>query len=84
MSRTPSASWIIPALLIAETTGSFEISMIFAALNPLIAEFHNPVLVGWLVTCFVLVGAGSAAVAGRLGDIYGRRRIMLILWRRAP
>ena len=70
---------IIAALWLAEITGSFETAMIFAALNRLIADFNDPVLVGWLITTFLLIGAGSAAIAGRLGDLYGRRRVMLIL-----
>jgi MFS family permease len=67
------------ALVLAEITGSFETAMIYAALNKMIAAFGDPIAVGWLVTSYMLVGAGSAAIAGRLGDIYGRRRLALIL-----
>lgn len=70
---------MIAALWIAEVTGSFETAMIYAALKSLIADFKDPVLIGWLITTYLLIGAGSAAVAGRLGDIYGRRRVLLVL-----
>lgn len=35
--------------------------------------------ISWIITVFLLVGAGTVALAGRLADIYGRRRVMLIL-----
>jgi MFS family permease len=78
MTRGKTAA-IITALWIAEMTGSFETAMIYAALKALIADFKDPVLVGWLVTTYLLIGAGAAALAGRLGDIYGRRRVLLVL-----
>lgn len=82
MSDTAVPAWrwrVVVALLIAETVGSFETAMIYAALSKLIADLGDPVKVGWLVTAYLLIGAGSAALAGRLGDIYGRRRVLLVL-----
>ncbi|MDR3389625.1 MAG: MFS transporter [Rudaea sp.] len=77
--RTGNLAAIIIALWVAEMTQAFGTATIYAALRALIATFKDPVLVGWLVTTYLLVGAGSAAVAGRLGDIYGRRRVLLTL-----
>lgn len=70
---------MISALFVAEIAAAFETSMIYAAMARLIARFGDPVMVGWLVTAYLLVAAGISAVAGRLGDIYGRRRLILIL-----
>jgi len=78
MSQRNLAAMIV-ALWVAEMTQAFGTAMIYAALKALIATFKDPVLVGWLITTYLLVGAGAAAVAGRLGDIYGRRRVLLIL-----
>lgn len=69
---------LIGALWIAELTGSFETSMILAALKVLVVDFGDPALVGWLLTGYLIVGAGTAAIVGRLGDIYGRRRVLMI------
>ncbi|MET0374265.1 MAG: MFS transporter, partial [Rhizorhabdus sp.] len=77
--RGKGVAGLIFALWVAEITGSFETAMIYAALKALIADFKDPVLVGWLVTTYLLIGAGAAAMAGRLGDIYGRRRVLMIL-----
>lgn len=69
---------IITVLILAELALSYEITMIFAALPLFNRTFGDPVKVGWLVTGFMLVSAASAAIGSRLGDIYGRRRIVLI------
>lgn len=74
-SRLP---WpLIGALWIAEMTSSFESAMILAALKALVVEFRSPALVGWLVTGFLIVGAAAAALVGRLGDLFGRRKVLI-------
>lgn len=76
----PRGLWpFIIALWIAEITGSFESAMIIAAMKHLIADFGDPALVGWLVTAYLIVGAAVAALVGRMGDLFGRRRLMIIV-----
>lgn len=70
---------IIVALCLAEATVTFESTMIYAALPTLIRTFGDPIKAGWLVTAHMLIAAATAPLAGRLGDIYGRRRLILIL-----
>ena len=70
--------WLIFALFIAEITASFESAMIIAALKYLIQDFGDPALVGWLVTAYLIVGAAAAALVGRMGDLFGRKRVLLI------
>ncbi len=70
---------LIFALFIAEITGSFESAMIIAAMKYLIQDFGDPALVGWLVTSYLIVGAAASALVGRLGDIFGRKRVLAIV-----
>lgn len=70
---------LLAALWLAEITGSFEASMILAAMKYLIEDFGDPALVGWLITSYLIIGAAAAALVGRLGDLFGRRRILLIV-----
>jgi MFS family permease len=77
MRSTPAA--IIAALFLAEMTVTFEASMVYAALPTLIREFGDPVRVGWLVTIHMLIAAAASPVVGRLGDIRGRKRLVLVL-----
>ncbi|MEM8936503.1 MAG: MFS transporter [Pseudomonadota bacterium] len=67
------------AVLFAEAAAGFETSMIFAAIGKLVQEFKDPSTAGWLITTYMLVGAGSAAIIGRLGDQYGHRSVAIIL-----
>ncbi len=76
---TPPVWLLMSALIIAEITSTFEVSMAFAALPTLIREFDDPIGVSWTITIFFIVSAGTAALFARLGDIYGRRRILMII-----
>lgn len=67
---------IVAALFMAAIGAVFEISMIFVALPTLIREFGDPITAGWLITVNGLIGTSAALMAGRLGDIYGRKSLM--------
>jgi MFS family permease len=77
MRSSPNA--IIAAIFLAEISATFETSMLYAALPTLIRDFGDPIMAGWLVTIHMLIGTVACIVAGRLGDMYGRKRMMLIL-----
>ena len=79
MARRPNLPLVIGALWIAEVTGSFETAMILAALKKLIEDFGNPAMVGWLITGYLIVGAAIAAIVGRLGDLFGRRQVLVVV-----
>jgi len=70
---------LLAALWVAEMTSSFESAMILAALKVLVVQFGDAASVGWLVTGFLIVGSAASAVVGRLGDIYGRQKVLLIV-----
>ncbi len=71
---------IITVLVLVEIISAFETSMVYAAIPTFIREFHSDAAtVGWAVTAFLLVAAASAAVCGRLGDMYGRERVLVVL-----
>ena len=79
MASRSSLPLVIGALWIAEVTGSFETAMILAALKKLIEDFGNPAMVGWLITGYLIVGAAIAAIVGRLGDLFGRRQVLVVV-----
>lgn len=66
-------------LLLVEVLSSLETSMIYSALPTITREFKDIASVGWILTGFLLVQAGTAAIGARLGDIYGRQRLLMIL-----
>ncbi|APW71993.1 MFS transporter [Sphingopyxis sp. MG] len=78
-----SSKWFpylaLTALVLAELSASYETSMVFAALPTLLREFPDPIGVSWLVTGYLVGSAAFAAVCARLGDLYGRARILVIM-----
>ncbi|MBV1901350.1 MAG: MFS transporter [Kordiimonadaceae bacterium] len=66
------------AIVIAEMAAAFETSMIYSASKELIETFGDTNTTGWFITVYLLTGAGTAAVAGRLGDIYGRKNLITV------
>ncbi len=70
---------ILLILILVEINSAFEVGMMYGILATLVREFGDPVGVGWLLTGFLLVGAASSALCSRLGDIYGRRRVVMVM-----
>ncbi|API59933.1 hypothetical protein BSL82_11940 [Tardibacter chloracetimidivorans] len=72
-----SVAMVIIALIVAELASAFETLMLYAAMGKLVILF-DPLRAGWLVTIYLLVQTASAALGGRLGDLFGRRRLLII------
>lgn len=80
LARNPMKFWaLIAALMYVETIAAFETSMIYGAIGTLYKLFGDPVLVGWIITIYMLVSACMTPLVARLGDLYGRRRMMAIV-----
>jgi len=77
--KTRSTMAILTILVFAELTAAFETTMIMPVLKTLLQSYGRPAAVGWLVTSFLVLGAGTAAVCGRLGDLYGRKQVILVM-----
>ncbi|MGW3312958.1 MFS transporter [Streptomyces sp. NPDC001073] len=72
--------FIVGILILAAIVSSFEATMMYTALPDIIEKFHaTPSDAGWVLTGFLLVGAVSAAISGRLGDAFGRRNVMIVV-----
>ena len=70
---------ILAALVLAEVVSAVEATMILSALQAFYKVFGDAIMVGWIVTAFLLMAAASAAVCTRLGDMFGRKQVMLIV-----
>ena len=80
LSRTPKTWPIVAVLAFAGACSSF----MFTIVVPIQSEL--PVLLdesrdatAWVVTVTLLTAAVTTPIAGRLGDLYGKRRIVLVL-----
>jgi MFS family permease len=65
------------ALILAECTAAIELTMTYSALPTILKAYPGNPGVPWLITSHFLVYAAGAAVCGRLGDLYGLKRVML-------
>jgi MFS family permease len=77
--RKPHTVLFMSTLITAEVVCAFESVMMYSALPTMNRFYGDPVGVGWLVTAFLLVASASAAVGGRLGDLYGRSQVTIAM-----
>jgi MFS family permease len=70
---------IMAALIFVEVLSSLEHVMVVTALPAVVRDFGDLTTAGWLMTAFLRSQAASAAVGGRLGDMFGRRRVLMVV-----
>ncbi|MFB9839260.1 MFS transporter [Actinoallomurus acaciae] len=70
---------LVPALLLAALAASLAQTIVIAALPTLGRDLDaSPTAVTWVLTAFMLSSSVATPIAGRLGDMFGYRRIMLV------
>jgi MFS family permease len=78
----PSASFarVVVPLVGIEILATLETIMAFIAVPSFMRAFAvDAVAAGWTASAYLLVGAASAAISGRLGDMFGRRRVLIVV-----
>jgi MFS family permease len=78
-SATPRTVTVLTALIVAEILSTFELTLIFAAMGAMFKEFHDPTVIAWILSSFTLVAASVITICGRLGDMWGRRNVLLVV-----
>lgn len=73
-----------PYIALGTVTGvvllmNYVLSMVIPAIPTIERYFSTtPTNVAWITSGFVLVGAASATLLGKLGDVYGKKRLFLM------
>ncbi len=73
---TPRLALSLAALVLLLETLTISYLMISMAI-PSIAAHYRTTQGAWLLTAFLLVGAITAPLVGKLADMYGKRRLLL-------
>lgn len=68
---------IFIGLVLIMLLGTIDQAIVAPALVPIASEFGGFGSVSWVVTAYLLTSTASTPVAGRLGDIHGRRSVVL-------
>ncbi|RKE39120.1 MFS transporter [Paraburkholderia sp. BL23I1N1] len=71
--------WFLFAVLMSAVAASSGITVIYTMLVTLYRVFPGSAATGWTVTAYWLGAAAFAAICGRLGDLLGYRRVLLIV-----
>jgi MFS family permease len=79
--KIPSNAWKVLAILsLIATMVTYAETMLIPAIPDLIKDFHISYNTSsWLMTMYLLAGAVMTPIAGKLSDIHGRKKILLII-----
>src|ERR687890_976499 len=79
--KIPSYAWNVLAILSCiATMVMYAETMLIPAIPDLIKEFHvSYSMSSWILTAYLISGAVMTPIAGKLSDIYGRKKILLII-----
>ncbi|HET6588545.1 MAG TPA: MFS transporter, partial [Candidatus Nitrosocosmicus sp.] len=79
--KVPFSSWkVLIILSCVATMVMYAETMLIPAIPTLVDNFHiNYGLSSWLLTAYLVSAAVMTPIAGKLSDIYGRKKILLII-----
>jgi len=66
------------ALVLVTALASLESTVVSTAMPTIIGELHGLPVYSWVFSAYLLSATVTMPIYGRLADLYGRRRIMLI------
>ena len=79
--KIPTYAWKMLAILSRiATMVMYAETMLIPAIPDLIGHFHVSYgMSSWILTSYLIAGAVMTPIAGKLSDIYGRKKILLII-----
>jgi MFS family permease len=80
-AKIPAYAWKMLAILSCiATMVMYAETMLIPAIPDLIKDFHvSYSMSSWILTAYLIAGAVMTPIAGKLSDIYGRKKILLII-----
>jgi EmrB/QacA subfamily drug resistance transporter len=69
--------WIYGSLLMSMLLGALDQTIISTALPTMVGELNGVSYMAWVITSYILASTISMPIYGKLGDLMGRRTMML-------
>ena len=77
---SPSAWKTLAILSLIATMVMYAETMLIPAIPDLIRDFHiSYSMSSWILTTYLIAGAIMTPITGKLSDIYGRKKVLLII-----
>ena len=64
--------------MMGNALSSLDGTIIATALPTIVGDLHGLTNLSWVVTAYLLFNVATMPLYGKLGDLYGRKRMMLI------
>jgi EmrB/QacA subfamily drug resistance transporter len=69
---------VLPGLLLALIIAMLDQLIVSTALPRIVSDLHGLDHLSWVVTAYVLASTITTPLYGKLGDLYGRKRLLMI------
>jgi EmrB/QacA subfamily drug resistance transporter len=69
---------VLPGLLLALIVAMLDQTVVSTALPRIVGDLHGVTHLSWVVTAYVLASTVTTPLYGKLGDLYGRKRWLMI------
>ncbi|MBI6646425.1 MFS transporter, partial [Pseudomonas synxantha] len=74
----PAVRSILAALMMAIFLGALDQTIVAVSMPAISAQFHDVNLLAWVISGYMVAMTVAVPIYGKLGDLYGRRPMMLI------
>lgn len=74
----PAVRSILAALMLAIFLGALDQTIVAVSMPAISAQFHDVHLLAWVISGYMVAMTVAVPIYGKLGDLYGRRPMMLI------
>lgn len=80
-TKIPASAWKVLAILGSITTMTmYAETMLIPAIPDLIKDFHVSYSISsWILTAYLITAAVMTPIAGKLSDIYGKKKVLLTI-----
>jgi EmrB/QacA subfamily drug resistance transporter len=76
--RTPHIAVVFSGLMLVMLLAALDQTIVATALPTIVGEFGGLEHISWVVTAYLLATTAVTPIYGKLGDLYGRKRVLQV------